>query len=287
MAPKRPKIEQIDQNRAEAGNTDSASAPPAEKQASQYTYWCFTYNNYVVDQIDQLEQVLKHECRWYVFQEEIGEDCGTPHLQGTLCLKVKQRMTQLKHINQAIHWSPTKSIKGSLAYCAKETTRAGKQYVYGIDIPEPVKVHEPRGWQTSVMNIIATEPDERTIHWYWENTGGVGKTALCKYLVVKHAALMLTGKSNDMYHMISKFPGKRKLFLIDVPRSAQDYINYGAIEQIKNGLIFSGKYEGAQLVFNSPHVFVFANQPPNYDMMSRDRWNVVCINDDDGIIIDT
>jgi hypothetical protein len=49
-----------------------------------------------------------------------------------------------------------------------------------------------------------------TINWYWETTGGVGKTTLCKYLVGKHDALMLTGKSNDMYHMISKFPQKNK-----------------------------------------------------------------------------
>lgn len=77
--------------------------------------------------------------------------------------------------------------------------------------------------------------------------------------------------------MISKFPAKRKLIVVDCPRSQQDYINYGAIEQIKNGLIFSGKYEGTQLVFNSPHVIVFANEPPDYSKMSMDRWNVVQI----------
>jgi hypothetical protein len=85
---------------------------------------------------------------------------------------------------------------------------------------------------------------------------------------------MLTGKSNDMYHMMSKFPDKNELFIVDCPRSQQDYINYGAIEQIKNGLVFSGKYEGAQLVFNCPHIFVFANVPPDESKMSLDRWNV-------------
>ena len=96
--------------------------------------------------------------------------------------------------------------------------------------------------------------------------------------MVKHWALMLTGKSNDMSNMLVKYPNKRKLILVVVPRCQQDYLNYGAIEQIKGGLVFSGKYEGAQLVFNSPHIVVFANQPPDFSKFSEDRWNVVEIN---------
>jgi hypothetical protein len=89
---------------------------------------------------------------------------------------------------------------------------------------------------------------------------------------------MPTGKSNDMYHTISKFPNKNEVFIVDCPRSMQDYINYGAIEQIKNGLIFSGKYEGAQLVFNCPHVICFANVAPEIEKMSADRWGIHHIN---------
>lgn len=262
-------MEQVEKEGDTGGNT----VTPVSRRQQQYNYWCFTLNNYEVEQMEQLEQVLKHECKWFVFQEETGEQ-GTPHLQGTICLEKKQRRTQLKSINPKIHWEPTKAVKASLAYCAKQESRTGRQFVYGIELPAELEVDEPYGWQLDVMNIIKEKPDKRTIHWFWEPTGGVGKTSLAKYLVVKYDALMLTGKSNDMYHMISKFPTKRKVFIIDCPRSQQDYINYGAIEQIKNGLIFSGKYEGSQLVFNSPHVVVFSNHEPDYDMMSKDRWNV-------------
>lgn len=246
------------------------------KRENQYNYWCFTLNNYELDQMEQMEQVLKHKCRWYVFQEETGES-GTPHLQGTICLEKKQRLTGLKVINPKIHWEPTKAVKASLAYCTKQYSRTGRQFVYGIELPKQLDVEEPHGWQLQVMEIINQTPDNRTINWFWEPTGGVGKTTLCKYLVVKHNALMLTGKSADMYHMLAKYPNKRVLILVDCPRSQQDYINYGAIEHIKNGLVFSGKYEGAQLVFNCPHVFCFANEPPNKGLMSEDRWNVVRI----------
>lgn len=263
------KIEQIEQSRDERGNTKTRSS----KQGNQYNYWFFTLNNYKIDQIEQIEQLLKHECKWYVFQEEKGEE-GTPHLQGTINLKNKQRLSQIKHINQNIHWEPTKCVKASIEYCTKYKTRNGRIYSYGIDIPDEIEIIEPYGWQLEVMDIINSKPDNRTIHWFWEPAGNVGKTQLCKYLCIKHDALMVSGKSNDMYHMLTNNKNKLKLIIVDVPRSIQDYLNYGAIEQIKNGLVFSGKYESCQLIFNCPHVIVFANERPDMSKMSYDRWNI-------------
>ena len=259
--------EQIEQERVGRGNTESRPS----KQSNQYNYWFFTFNNYTVEQIEQLEQVLRHECKWYIFQEETGEE-GTPHLQGTISLKVKQRLTQLKVINVAIHWEPTKCVKASIEYCTKYESRTGRIYYHGIEIPEPLDLDEPYGWQLEIMDIIKTKPDKRTLHWYWESIGNIGKSVLCKWLVVKHNALMVTGKSTDMYNMLVRYPTKRKIIICDIPRASLGYINYGAIEHIKTGLVQSGKYEGHQLVFNSPHIFVFANEPPDCTKASMDRW---------------
>lgn len=245
-----------------------------KSQSAMHRYWFFTWNNYTDP--DGLAPILRTECDWYIYQEEKGVQ-GTPHLQGTLCLKTRQRLTSLKKIHPAIHWEPTRHVKQTVEYCTKEATRIGKQWIHGIDGCAQVHTSKPYGWQLDVMHIVGRDPDDRTIHWFWEPNGNVGKTSLCKYLVVHHDALMLSGKSNDMFHMLAQFPNKRKLILVDIPRSSQDFINYGAIEMIKNGLIFSGKYEGAQLVFNSPHLIVFANAPPDYTKLSGDRWNVVRI----------
>lgn len=267
-------LDQIDQNSNALGNTESSA--PKSKQAAPCFFWCFTFNNYEEDQIDQIVHIMSHECEWYLFQEEKGEE-GTLHLQGVLKLKKKARLTQLKKWNTKIHWEPTKHISASIAYCSKVETRCGRMWSKGVQIPEELEIDQPYGWQLQVMDIVNSKPDKRTIWWFWEPSGNVGKTTLCKYLVVKHDALMVTGKSNDMYHMISKHPNKRKLIVCDIPRSSLEYINYPALEQIKNGLIFSGKYEGCQLVFNCPHVIIFANEPPDERKMSLDRWQVVRI----------
>lgn len=255
------------------GNTETPAETPS-KQVHQYSYWFFTLNNYTVEDIEQLEQIFKHECKWYIFQEETGE-LGTPHLQGTISLKQRQRMTELKKLHNSIHWENTKCVKASIEYCTKFQTRTGQIWSHGIEVPEQLDLDEPYGWQLKVLEICKTKADKRTINWFWEKKGNVGKTTLCKYLVAKMDALMVTGKATDIYHMISKFPKKRKIIIFDIPRSSFGYISYPALEQVKNGLIFSGKYEGCQLIFNSPHVFVFANEPPDLDECSHDRWNVV------------
>lgn len=253
------------------GNTGSS-------RSTQYVYWCFTLNNYEVETMETMETVFRSHFDWYIFQEETGDE-GTPHLQGTVKCTKKMRLTELKRIDAGIHWEPTKAIKASILYCTKRASRTGRVYSYNVKIPkenEEIEVDEPYGWQLEAMKILQDKPDRRTIHWFWEPDGNVGKTCLCKYLCMTKDALMLSGKAGDMYHMISKFPDKREVILVDVPRSAHERFNYGAIEQIKNGLIFSGKYEGCQLVFNCPHVLVFANEPPDVAAMSMDRW---CIHD--------
>jgi len=248
--------------------------PPSSK-GIQYKYWFFTFNNYLETDPETIETIFKSECKWFIFQEEIGEKCGTRHLQGTICLLKKQRLTELKRIDPKIRWESTKCVKSSIAYCTKKESRNGKQWHYGIDIPEPIEIEKPTGWQLDVIKIINQPVDKRKIYWFWERDGNIGKSELCKYLVVEKDALMVSGKANDAYHMISKFPKKRKLIVFDIPRSNLGYVSYGAIEQIKNGLVFSGKYDSCQIVFNRPHVIIFANEPPLCEEMSKDRWNIV------------
>ena len=47
-------------------------------------------------------------------------------------------------------------------------------------------------------------------------------------------------------------------------------------QDLKDGLIVSGKYESEVKSLNTnPHIFVFANIPPQEKKMSSDRWNII------------
>jgi hypothetical protein len=118
----------------EGGNTETPSKQKIHREI-QYKYWSFTLNNFEMETVKTLESILQGECMWYIFQEETGES-GTPHLQGTLYLKNKQRLNQLKVWCKQIHWEATRSVKASIAYCLKEESRTGSSGVTGLKSPK-------------------------------------------------------------------------------------------------------------------------------------------------------
>jgi len=143
------------------------------------------------------------------------------------------------------------------------------------------KLEEPYEWQKDILSLIEEEPNDRTIHWYWSSEGAKGKSTLANYIILKYNGLSIPSKASDAYHAIIKAITEQdiepKIIIIDVPRSSLGYLNYQAIENIKNGLITSGKYEGGMVAYPPPHVIVFANEEPDKEKMSNDRWKIVCI----------
>jgi len=146
-----------------------------------------------------------------------------------------------------------------------------RRCVEAEDAKEEIRVHEPYGWQLEVIKIIKEKPDKRKIYWFYESDGNMGKSALCKYLVVRENAIMLAHKAKYTFQMLHKYPSMRKLILVDVRRSAKDSVDYAAIDQIKDGLICGRDF---QLAFNHPHVICFCNSLPPKGVMSADRWRV-------------
>lgn len=248
----------------------SFSSSSTTKRDLLHGYWCFTFNNYEDSDMDLLDQLFRHECEWFVFQEEKGEE-GTPHLQGTLKLKKRVRLSYLKKLHGSIHWEATKAVKSSIVYCTKEATRNGKIISYGIQVKRPVKVYEPRGWQLEIIDIIKEEPDDRSIYWYWEPKGNLGKTQICKYLIKHKLAFLMDGLKKDMACAIKDHINELNAIVINLCRSEGNDLSYSGLESIKDGLIFNTKYQSGGLIFNSPHVFVFANSPPQCGMLSKDR----------------
>lgn len=241
-------------------------------------FWFFTWNNYPEDVVEILLETFD-ECVKYVFQKEIGEKCGTPHIQGCIEHSKKIRPIEYFGLPNKINWSKTRNREKAAKYCSKELTRTSDEvWSRGFKFRKPIKVIEPSGWQLDLLEIVKTEPDDRSILWYWSEEGSVGKSSMCKYLCVKHGAIVLSGKCADMKYGIIKYMEKHgdypELVLIDVPRSCADYISYTGIEEIKNGCFFSSKYEGDMVLGNSPHLVVFSNQEPKWSAMSEDRWIV-------------
>lgn len=232
--------------------------------------WCFTLNNYSNEEVEQLEHVFGSGGYKWIMGREVGEN-GTPHIQGYV--ESDKRMRPLETFkNKRIHWEACRgNLEDNIRYCTKDGN-----YKTNIFIPRKVKLPEKLyAWQEDIINIILTEPDDRTIHWYWEPNGLAGKTTFCKYLASKYNAIPLEGKKNDILYCAAVF--ESDIYVWDLERTMEDYVSYPALEKIKNGFYMCSKYESKPIVRASPHVFVFANWPPKMDALSLDRWHVVKI----------
>lgn len=281
------KIEQIDSGGN--GNTRAINGDipllNSKKQGIQAKKWVFTVNNYDKKEIEQIIARLDPLCKKYVFQEEVGEN-GTEHLQGCFELNKKRRLTSIKKlISKRAHFERCRDWEASVEYCKKIDTRNGEVFYKGV--ATPIKVLNKKDlyeWQKDIIKIVEGPRDDRAIHWYYETKGNVGKSTFSKYLVVRHKALVLSGRATDMKYGIVRYKEKNgdypKLIVIDVPRTSKKFLSYQGIEEIKNACFFSGKYEGDMVVGNCPTLIVFANFRPKRGKMSNDRWKIVCIGED-------
>lgn len=252
-----------------------------KKQISPSLHWFFTFNNYVSKDINDILEVLVLSSTKYIFQEELGAENGTPHLQGYIKFTKKVRPKNL--FNSRIHWEKCRNVKKSIDYCQKLVTRNGRIFKRNIVLNKNIIIHtlEPENlynWELDIIDIINKDSDDRTIYWFWESLGNVGKSVFCKYLVLRYDALILGGKGADMKYGIIKYIEKHKIYpkliLIDIPRTMKDYISYTGIEEIKNACFFSPKYESSMVVGNCPHIICFSNHYPCTNKLSLDRWKI-------------
>lgn len=253
-------------------------------QNSQSRKWCLTINNYTTEDFEKVRQ----ECatkKWnYIIGKEKGEK-GTIHLQIYIETKTSSRFTTIKKMFPKAHIEKAKGKRDvNLKYCSKEgnfDTNFKDPLLFQIKLENEILEEEYGNvtwyeWQQNILDIIEQKPDNRSIYIIIDKEGNKGKSFLCKYIAIKYKGVLICeGKKNDIFNQIKSMMDEcitPKIVLVDVPRSSKDFLNYGTIECIKNGLIYSGKYEGGKCVFKCPHVFIFMNECPTWGSMSMDRW---------------
>ena len=269
----------------EDGNTISSSRTPLSK------IWSFTLNNPTEDHLDHLDQEFRqHGAKW-IFQLEIG-DGGTPHFQGHVEFKLRKRLSTVRaHIGGGAHCEITRHPKASIEYCRKPSDLSGlpdafralqaRGPIWQRGIPKPIRSvvrrDNLRTWQRGLFHILQEEADDRTVRWYWDERGGSGKTAFARFLVLEPGinAIYVGGKSGDVKYAISQLKDLDDLIVLwNIPRSLEKFVSYQGIEEVKDGVFFSSKYESGMICFNPPHVVIFANFEPDRDMLSNDRWSI-------------
>lgn len=265
------------------GNT-SSSPLGDKKRINASKYWCFTYNNYKEEDVGSMARMFS-DFGEYLFAKEVGES-GTPHLQGWVGFKSKQRpiecFSKCGDWVKNIHWEKQRGNKGqAIGYCLKGNGDVFSNFDYSGYKPRVVEDRmvgkELYEWQKEILEMIKGKPDERKIFWYVDVVGGIGKTTFCHHIALKYKnAAIFSGKAEACKYALVKRLEENKptdICIFDIARCQDEkYISYQSIEDVKNGLFFNTKYESVQFVDNIKHVIIFANMFPDESKLSKDRW---------------
>lgn len=259
------------------GNTKSPGAKPAKNY--QKVNWCFTFflNEEDEPTPSQMSQELKRYCKAWGFQLEKCPTTEKLHYQGWLSLKTKEYMNTLTNMFPKIHIEGMKDIWASKKYCTKEESKVGGPWDENSIFIKTINKKDFFWWQEHCFEILIDKnPDDRTIYWVHDESGNKGKTSFIKYMAVHHKACVYNNAPTK--DIAFALPDDPKIILFNLSRSSETRFNYSALEALKDGMIFSSKYESKAKLFNSPHVMVFCNFAPDREAMSADRWSIIDIN---------
>lgn len=129
-------------------------------------------------------------------------------------------------------------------------------------------------WQKDLRLLLTAPALDRKIHWYADGEGNAGKSTFATWLEadLEHVQVMKPGKLADMAFALDE---DVKILIMDCPRSREGMFPYSFLEDVKDGRVFSTKYESTMKRPQDVHVVVFANFLPEYGKLSADRPMVI------------
>jgi len=239
--------------------------------------WFVTVNNYTDTDVDRITACI-NECRYLIWQFEVGKECGTPHFH--LCIVYDNARVWPKKYWPTAHIEPVRELEECIQYCSKEETRVDGPYEHGDrpkqgrrkdleaianevvagrtlkDIAREDPVHYVR--YCKGLKLLREEIQEHrnsdippTIFWLW-GLSGTGKTRTvttlfkgCTY--VKDGTQWWDNYDHEMCILIDDFDGKwpfRDLLRL-LDRNA-----------------YQGQFKGGYSIINSPYIFITCEFPP-------------------------
>lgn len=179
---------------------------------------------------------------------------------------------------------------------------AGIIQIYDFRMSAPVDLYVPsrpvQPWAVELLDAVELNKcpfGDRKIIWYCDHVGGAGKTSLARYLDRLYAGengfdwfvMSAVNEYNQAAHQVAeamKSGFRFKGFIFECPRGFTHKQGlYQILESFKDGKITSTKYQGRNIMFNTPWVIVMANFWPKANMVSLDRWDIRRIDAQTGV----
>lgn len=227
-------------------------------------------------------------CRW-IFQKEQGEN-GLLHFQGRFSAKSPLRANEI-HIKAPLPWatwhlSPEHDTAAGTFYSTKEETRIAGPWsdkLAAIWIPPQYQINEYNDFQSYILYLLDGQ-DNRQILFIEDCKGNLGKTTLVGHMECKGLALSIPATMASSQEMMQfaygliEDPKEQLIIFLDVPRAVDSRQSWSkwlaAIECLKSGVCYDGRYTARKKYFHWPQIAVFANTLPPQHMLSHDRYQI-------------
>lgn len=239
--------------------------------------WCFTLNNYTVEETTTL-QTPNEAVAYICFGKEIAPETGTPHLQGYLFLVNPRGMSGVKKIvGDRAHLEPAKgSPDQNVKYCSKEgdfwssgeVPKQGKRTdlskvrdqvlkegVTMLEIAENTTSYQSLRFAEGLQKYKRAPPQrEKDVRWYFGPTG-TGKSRLA-----------FEEAGDDVW--ISNRDGKwydgywgQKVAIFDDLRG--DFCPFHTLLRLTDRYPYRVEVKGGSVWFNPETIIITSTYPPN------------------------
>jgi len=144
-----------------------------------------------------------------------------------------------------------------------------------------------RPWQDQLFSILSNCMSNRRIYWVYDKRGGSGKTAFQKHMLAsKEGVMLLPGAStssniNEAVRGFLDENARIEYMMINLARGTECYSSiYQTLEQVKDQMLFCPKYKSKVIYLEvSPVICVFANNLPEVEKLTKDRWCIYELHD--------
>lgn len=222
---------------------------------------------------------------------------GTPKQNRDYCTKkesaVENSMEEFGEIpNPSGHRSDLENFKQAVAEgnCDRKRLREEHSEIYAkyprfcesfildnVALP-PVEEHEMTQWQRDLKLDLFEDPNDREVVFVVDKQGGKGKTWFAKKYCSENdnAQYMEPAKKADMAYILQE---NIRVLFINLTRSQvekSEYL-YSFLESVKDGMVFSLKYEFCVKYIGKCYVVVMMNIQPNLILLFSDWYKIINI----------
>lgn len=247
-------------------------------QPEKVRAWCFTINNYTVNDWMQVK-ALTRIAAYVVCGEELAPTTGTPHLQGYVRLRnAKSRLQMSKVLNRASLLQANGPDLANQTYCSKgenifEFGTPGEQgkrtdlaeiallirnkevSLEDVMFTYPVQYAQAhRAFKDMFTAVMLPRTEAPMVTWLW-GLAGVGKT---RWAHDKFTAAQIYMKDNTPW-----WDGYRQQECIVIDDFEED-IPYRTFLKMLDRYAYQGQVKGGYVQVNSPHIIITCEYPPSH-----------------------